>query len=553
MNKFLSLTRVLLISGSTPFTKSKKGKIDGIFLYLILAIAFLPIVISIGAFSGVVYDALKQVNQEGLVLTLAFTITCIIVLVFGVIYVLSIFYFSKDIENLLPLPLNPMQVLASKFLVTLIYEYLIEALFLVPILIEYGIKSNGGILYYGLSLIMFLTMPVIPLIIDSVLGMILMRFTNIGKNKDRFKVISSLVLVIVIFGFNMYINKFSASNSSPEQLQKLLAQGNNSLVSVVTTIFINAKVAALSIIKLGSLNGLANLGIYLAMTIFSFLLFLLLAEGLYFKGVIGLNQSVSKGKKLTNDILDKGTMSSSVTKAILVKELKLLFRTPIYFMNCILMNFLWPVFIVFPIIMQPGGLSKVNKLSLNISSRGDSGIAIAMIFGMSIVITALNCITSTAISREGQNIFFIKYIPVNYKKQINAKMISGILMGIVAVTLMLIVSIIIIKPDVSLIILAVLVSIIGIIFASETGLLIDIYFPKLIWDNEQKAVKQNLNVFVNMVIGFVFSGLSIFIVIKLNLELISVVLFLTIVFGLLDYVLYSVLMTLGVNQLKKIE
>lgn len=553
MNKFLSLTRVLLVSGTTPFTKNKGSKIKGIFLYLILAIAFLPLAFSIGTFSGVVYDALKQINQEGLVLTLAFTISCVIVLIFGILYVLSVFYFSKDIENLLPLPLSPMEILASKFLVTLINEYLIEVLVLFPILIEYGIKSGGGIIYYVLSLIMFLTIPIVPLCLDSVLGMILMRFTNIGKNKDRFKVVSSMILVIGIFGFNMYINKFSASNSSPEQIQRLLSQGNNSLIGVVTTIFINAKVAALSMINLGSLKSLANLGIYLTMTLCSFLLFLILAQGLYFKGVIGLNQSVTKGRKLTNDILDKGTISSSATKALLIKELKLLFRTPIYFMNCILMNFLWPIFLIFPIIMQPNGIGKISKLSSSFSNSGASGIAVAVFFGVSVVITALNCITSTSISREGQNIFFMKYIPISYKKQINAKILSGILMGIVATSLMLIVSAIIIKPDLSLIILAVLVSIIGIIFASETGILIDLYYPKLIWDNEQKAIKQNLNTFLNMVLCFVFSGLVIFTVIKLNLQLVSAVLLITIVFGLLDYILYSVVMTLGVSQLEKLE
>jgi len=82
--------------------------------------------------------------------------------------------------------------------------------------------------------------------------------------------------------------------------------------------------------------------------------------------------------------------------------------------------------------------------------------------------------------------------------------------------------------------------------------LIDLYFPKLIWDNEQKAVKQNLNTFVTMVICILFSGLAAFMVIKLNLQLISSIFFISIVFGLLDYILYSLVMTLGVDQLEKL-
>jgi len=146
----------------------------------------------------------------------------------------------------------------------------------------------------------------------------------------------------------------------------------------------------------------------------------------------------------------------------------------------------------------------------------------------------------------------MKYIPISYKKQINAKMLSGILMGIIGVSLMLLVGIIIVKPDFSLIIIAGVISILGIIFASEAGMLIDLYFPKLIWDNEQKAVKQNLNTFVTMVICILFSGLAAFMVIKLNLQLISSIFFISIVFGLLDYILYSLVMTLGVDQLEKL-
>jgi len=125
-------------------------------------------------------------------------------------------------------------------------------------------------------------------------------------------------------------------------------------------------------------------------------------------------------------------------------------------------------------------------------------------------------------------------------------------MGIIGVSLMLLVGIIIVKPDFSLIIIAGVISILGIIFASEAGMLIDLYFPKLIWDNEQKAVKQNLNTFVTMVICILFSGLAAFMVIKLNLQLISSIFFISIVFGLLDYILYSLVMTLGVDQLEKL-
>ena len=552
MNKFLSLTKVLLKSGTNTVSKKNGKKITSLLLLIIVAIALIPMAISIGAFSGVVYDALAPIHQEGMVLMLAYTITSVIILVFGIFYVMSVFYFSKDIENILPLPLTPTQILSSKFVVTLVYEYFMEAIFLVPVIVDSGIKSSANVLYYIVSIFMFLTIPVVPLIVSSILIMLLMRVTNIGKNKDRFNVVGSVLLMIGIFSISSYANKFTASNTSVEQLQKLLMEGNNSLINIFTNAFISAKLATASVLHLSSGTGLVNLALYVLLNVLLFILFLILAEKLYLKGVVGINQAVSKRTKLTSDALEKGTTSSSTMKALVVKELKLLFRTPIYFLNCIIMNFIWPIFIAVPIITS-GGMKDIQAVGNKLGNPEIAGIVITAAFGISLFISSSNCIASTAISREGQNLYFLKYIPVSYKKQINSKLLSGILMGLVGVLLMIIVAIIITNPKVELILIALFVSLIGIIFTSETGILLDLFFPKLNWDTEQKAVKQNFNAMINMFLSMGIAGLSVFAVVKLNLVLISAILFILVVFGALDFILFKIIMTVGVNRLKQIE
>ena len=46
-----------------------------------------------------------------------------------------------------------------------------------------------------------------------------------------------------------------------------------------------------------------------------------------------------------------------------------------------------------------------------------------------ILFSNINCISSTSISREGQNVAFMKYIPVSLKEQIQGKVNSGILIS----------------------------------------------------------------------------------------------------------------------------
>ncbi|HEX9935401.1 MAG TPA: hypothetical protein VGB38_09410, partial [bacterium] len=41
----------------------------------------------------------------------------------------------------------------------------------------------------------------------------------------------------------------------------------------------------------------------------------------------------------------------------------------------------------------------------------------------------------------------------------------------------------------------------GVVFSGLSGLLIDLHFPKLNWDNAYKAVKQNLNVVIHIVLN----------------------------------------------------
>jgi len=91
------------------------------------------------------------------------------------------------------------------------------------------------------------------------------------------------------------------------------------------------------------------------------------------------------------------------------------------------------------------------------------------------------------------------------------------------------------------------------LFGNFVGIIIDLYNPKLHWDNEQKAVKNNLNLLLSMVICIAFGGLTAFAMIKLNLNLIQVVVSLVAVYGLLDSLLYLFLKKIGSKIFSKIE
>jgi len=556
MNRYIILTKVLLknfnLLGLKP-GKPGKIRIKGLLLSVLILVAFLPMMFGIGSLAFGGYNALSKIQQEGLVLGFGFSVSSMAIFFFSIFYVMSVFYFSKDIESLLPLPLKPSEILAAKFTVTLFYEYLTELVLLLPILIGFGIAGKEGFMYYLYSIAVFLTLPLLPLVYSSIISILVMRFTSLAKNRDRFRIVGGIISMFLAVGLNAFITKLSNSSLDAYKLQQLLEQGNNSIVGIITGIFISNRFAVIALLYSKELKGFVNLAVFVLICLLFVMLFLSFGEGIYFKGVVGMSEAFAKRKKLKEAELRKSSEQKSALKAYTIKELRLLFRTPVYFMNCVLMNFLFPLFIILPFLVQPSEMQELQGLSTYVTDGRGSAVVLAAAFGISIFVASTNGITASAISREGTNIFVCKYLPVSYKTQIMAKVLSGMCMGAVGTLSMLLAAILFIPVPVYLILLIAVVSILGIVFSSFAGILIDLNFPKLVWDNEQKAVKQNLNVVLNMLVSILSAGILVFVSIVLHFTLWMTFSVIVVLFGILNLLLYNILSTVGVRLFEKIE
>ncbi|MBZ9632871.1 putative ABC transporter permease subunit [Clostridium sp. FP1] len=553
MSKFIALTKVLLKTGTgSSSSKKNKNKIKGLLLGLILVLAFTPMAIGFGEFIFAAYDGLHQIGQEAVILGFGLSIVSVVIFFFGIFYAMSIFYFSMDVENLLPLPFKPWHIMGAKFTVVLIYEYLTEIIFFAPTLIAYGIKSGGGVFYYIYGVIIFLLLPIVPLVIASVINMIIMRFTNIAKNKDRFRLVGGLIAMGFGVGINIYIQKFSQDLSGAE-ITEMFSKGNNSLVELATKMFPSTKIAVNSLINTNNIKGIINLILFIAITLAAVMIFIILGQALYFKGVMGVSETSSKRKTLSSKELTNNTTQNSSLKVYILKELKILFRTPIYFMNCVLMNFLWPIFLLIPIFAQKGGSGQLKELTGFLQNGKSTGIVLGVFFAFMVFSSCSNSIATTAISREGKNLFMLKYIPMKYKDQLMAKALSAVVLGVAGMLMISILALILLKLPLDLVLLMIIVGFLGIIFTSFIGIFIDLNFPKLQWDTEQEVVKRNFNVMISMIICIALGGLMVFMIIKFELTKWIVFVLIVGLYGVFDLLLYYLLGTKGVKMLRKIE
>ncbi|HSL86829.1 MAG TPA: hypothetical protein VK861_07825, partial [Bacteroidales bacterium] len=128
---------------------------------------------------------------------------------------------------------------------------------------------------------------------------------------------------------------------------------------------------------------------------------------------------------------------------------------------------------------------------------------------------SINIISSTAISREGKNFYFVKYIPVSYATQIYAKILSSFYVEAMALVILYGIMIYLFQVDVLFILLSLILVALASLLVNQIGMLFDIFWPKLNWDTEQKAVKQNFNSVIHMLLGFGLTALTIFLGVRI--------------------------------------
>ncbi|HHY81340.1 MAG TPA: hypothetical protein GX505_01515 [Clostridiales bacterium] len=549
-NKTLLLAKTLIkngegigLKGSTAFAKAVV-----ILVFLIIIPMFMSgIAFVVAALLGM----LRQIGQEGIILTWGLAINSAVVFIFGIFYIISTFYFSSDIELLLPLPLKPRQIIGAKFIVVAVYEYLTTAVVFVPMWLTYGIKMGSGLLYYVYGLIIFLLIPFVPLTAASILIMLIMRFFNLSRHKDTVKVVGGMLGIFIGLGINVVVQNVT-TGMSQEQVMELIQKGNNSLIGLAAGIFPTTRWGAEALVFHAQLSGFISFLLYTGFSILFYYALLWLGELIYLRGVIGLSEAGSRRNRTKQVQLEKTAVKGSVIRTYTLVELKLLFRTPIYFINCVMINFLYPVFFLFPLLVQNEEVSIIQELSKALNKPGTEGMILAGSFALALFLGGTNATTATAISREGQELFVKKYLPVSYRQQLTAKLLSGFILGLVAIIMMVLFAVIVFNLEwwLGLIILA--TAWLPILYTSLTGLLIDLYNPKLDWDNEQKAVKQNVNVVYNMLAGILPAGLTIaFIGFAFNL--VWAIIVLVGFYGLLSFILAKLLYTIGVKRFCMLE
>ena len=130
MNKLISLiktdfnTTFGLSSLGNSF-KNKKNRWQIIIISFAM-LSLIPTYIMLVKGLGKIYTIYEQIGQKSMFLLFGFLASQIMIFLFGLLYVMSKYYFSNDLAQLLPLPIKPSYILGSKFVTLMISEYLTD-------------------------------------------------------------------------------------------------------------------------------------------------------------------------------------------------------------------------------------------------------------------------------------------------------------------------------------------------------------------------------------------------------------------------------------------
>ncbi|MGE5573210.1 MAG: putative ABC transporter permease subunit [Bacteroidota bacterium] len=450
------------------------------------------------------YSTAAAIGQEAVTLTLGILLSQVLVMILGFVLVIAVFYFSNDLAILIPLPLRPVEVLAGKFAVILASEYVGLAVFVLPVIIAYGVRADVSAVPYVLSsILVFLALPVVPLVLAAIPAILLMRVAGLSRRKDTLAMIGGFLFVAVIVVFQFLVQtKVPGVGEEAEFLSKMLATANG-LVDIAGARFPPSIWATKALALAGTWRGIWNLGVFTVAGVLGFAVLLAIGDRVFYQGVVsGFEAGARKASaRRAGMARAAGYVSRSPIASLAITEMKLFTRTPVFVLNGFTGFVMFPVMFVAMFLMR-GNPEMARLWDALLAAPAFDAIGALVIAAYFYVLAAMSSIPFTAFSREGRrNIWILRSFPASAKTIALGKAAGAeIMVALGAIPGIAVLGHVARLPLASVAV-GVVFGVMSSFMLNLCGVLFDMWRPMLNWTDQQKAVKSNLNVVAGMLMG----------------------------------------------------
>lgn len=494
MKQFRLLVRAMTKSQSLPKSERKKDKVGyTVFGGFAMFFVMIPCCFIVGLVAYTMTQALMENggNEQGMLFILEFMSLCS--MMFGFHVLLDQLYFTSDLEHLLALPVEPVTIAAAKFYTVYLAESVMEMLVLLSGFAGFLAANHFSVTAILFSLIGVVTLPILPLAYCGIIVFVLMSILKrVGNRKHVSRVILIATLLLML---GLLLSFTGLKGISVENYISILLNGDNIFLKIMNGVFFTCNLMMQAVCT----ESVGMLLIYLLASAAAVAVFLLLAKALYRKS---LQRIRSAGVKEKTRKKIRVLKKHSPLLSCIQKENRVLLRTQAFFSNCIAVNLLWPgIFVVLVILHRGNGfLDQFTKVYHSGRILSDV-IMLVLVVGVAMLVTGANSIASSAFTREGAHLEFMKYIPVSYRTQIFAKAVISIGYSFLSSWIMLFLMDFVFQFGAFRMIYFTLAMFFSVVFITFLGIWLDSVKPKLIWEDELNALRGNLNVFFNMALA----------------------------------------------------
>jgi len=398
---------------------------------------------------------------------------------------------ARDNELLLSMPIKPSAILAGRLSALLIMEYAYEAIIFIPVFAVLVI--NGYISRIpALGVIFFLLegalLPLIALALGCFVGWAVALLSSRMRKKNAATLVLSIAFLAAYFW--LYMRMMTNINA-------LVENGAEIAEAVRRAVFpaYHLGVAAAE----GS--GLSFL-IFAVCAVAPFALMCALLSRSFVRLTAG-----GRGVKKV-EYREKPLRVSGARSALLRRELKHYWSSPMYIMNSSLGTIATVVLIVL-LIVRPGMITGLfDPVNGSLSSFMDPGIAAAFILA---ALSVMNFVSAPTISLEGGKLWIVKSLPVPARDILTSKALLHIVVcgvpslvaGVACIARLPM------RGAVQVALTLALPASVTLLFAM-IGVTLNLAFPRFDWINAIQPVKQGASAMLSM-----FGGMALLIVLAL--------------------------------------
>lgn len=522
MKKLLSLIKACMTDNMSLFKFGKKNsnKKKGKFIIVLVTLLCMSV---IWMYANMFMDQLVPLHLEYVLLTLFAMLTIFLTVIEGIYKVGNLIFNCKDDNLMFSLPIKKSTVLFVRIFKFYVFEVLYNALFLIPAIVVYLRYVSVGFSFFVTVLIALLVLPMIPIAISSLIGIVISAFSSRSRFKNVIQIVLTMAFLVVVF----------MGSSKLEELVQ--AFGNNAININDTITRLYYPVGLFT--KLVTNFNIADLGIFILVHILAFAFTIFVISKVYFK--INSRIKVEKVGK------SSGKYSIKVNKpstALIKKEFGKFVSSPVFVINA---GFGLVLFIIGAIAF----CFKFDTVAATIINTPDAGITLeqvytyipVIIFGLLCSTTLMTSITSSMISLEGKSFNILKSLPVKPSKIINCKVMAAVFIMLPFILIGDIMLFIKFKLSIFDTLMILIASIILPLVTETIGIIVNLKFPKMDAENDTEVVKQSASSAISVFLGIGLVGITIFMVVVAmsmgimpRIILIAGVIFYTLLYALLE-------------------